>query len=149
MSFGINRRTFTVVSAAALMATVAGSAFAQSGEYPRNETLYMSGAQWGNIVGFNPYFGNFANGLIGLVNETLFRYDPIADKYIDWLAEKGEWTSPENRMWRTDCDSAVTGRGGCRNYLLATTVSAVPAASGGWSFVQADAWVFNGIVRFS
>ena len=54
----------------------------------------MSGAQWGNIVGFNPYFGNFANGLIGLVNETLFRYDPIADKYIDWLAEKGEWTSP-------------------------------------------------------
>lgn len=95
MSFGINRRTFTVVSAAALMATVASSAFAQSGEYPRNETLYMSGAQWGNIVGFNPYFGNFANGLIGLVNETLFRYDPIADKYIDWLAEKGEWTSPD------------------------------------------------------
>lgn len=65
------------------------------------------------------------------------------------LAEKGEWTSPEGRMWRTDCDSAVTGRGGCRNYLRATTVSAVPAASGGWSFVQADAWVFNGIVRFS
>ena len=94
MSFGINRRTFTVVSAAALMATVASSALAQSGEYPRNETLYMSGAQWGNIVGFNPYFGNFANGLVGLVNETLFRYDPIADKYIDWLAEKGEWESP-------------------------------------------------------
>lgn len=65
------------------------------------------------------------------------------------LAEKGEWISPEGRSWRTDCDSAVTGRDGCRNYLRATTVSAVPAASGGWSFVQADAWVFNGIVRFS
>ena len=54
MSFGINRRTFTVVSAAALMATVAGSAFAQSGEYPRNETLYMSGAQWATSSASTP-----------------------------------------------------------------------------------------------
>lgn len=84
---------------AAIMATVICaisplSANAQgSASYPRSETLYTGGAQWGNIVGFNPYVGNYATGTVGLVNETLFRYDPLKDVYIPWLAKNGEWTS--------------------------------------------------------
>ncbi len=48
------------MATAVLMASTAGSALAQSGEYPRNETLYMSGAPVGQHRRFNPYFGNFA-----------------------------------------------------------------------------------------
>ena len=55
--------------------------------YPRVDTLVTSGTQWGNIAGMNPYIGNNAAGMIGLVNETLLRYDPLAGKYINWLAQ--------------------------------------------------------------
>jgi len=65
------------------------------------------------------------------------------------LAAKGDWTSADGRSWRTDCDSPATGRGGCRNYILASTITATPAAGGGWTFTPGDSWLFNGIVRFS
>ena len=29
--------------------------------------------------------------MLGLLYETLFRYDPLADKYIPWLATGGKW----------------------------------------------------------
>ncbi len=60
--------------------------------YPRSETLVTSGTQWGNIAGMNPFIHNNAAGMIGLVNETLLRYDPLAGKYINWLAESAKWT---------------------------------------------------------
>jgi len=60
--------------------------------YPRAQTLITSGTQWGNIAGMNPWVGNYAAGMVGLVNETLLRYDPLKDKYIPWLAESAKWT---------------------------------------------------------
>ena len=45
--------------------------------YPHKQTLVTSGTQWGSIAGFNPYFGNYAVGTVGLCNETLLRYDPL------------------------------------------------------------------------
>ncbi len=36
--------------------------------------------------------GNYATGTLGLVYETLFLYDPLADKFMPWLAESGAWT---------------------------------------------------------
>jgi peptide/nickel transport system substrate-binding protein len=62
--------------------------------YPRGQTLITSGTQWGNIAGTNPYVGNYAAGMVGLVNETLLRYDPIKDTYINWLASSAKWTGP-------------------------------------------------------
>ena len=32
--------------------------------------------------------------MVGLCNETLLRYDPLADKYIMWLAKSARFTSP-------------------------------------------------------
>src|SRR5690554_5798780 len=62
--------------------------------YARNETLYISGTQWGPPSSWNPFMqGNYATGTIGFVYETLFLYDPLADEYIPWLAESGEWVS--------------------------------------------------------
>ena len=76
------------------VATLAPSAALAASSYPRNETLYSSGAQWGNIVGFNPYAGTFATYTVGFAYETLYQYNPITDKYTPWLASDSSWTSP-------------------------------------------------------
>jgi len=65
--------------------------------YPRNETLYVSGAAWGPVSTWNPYQpGSLANatGIIGNVYELLFVYDPLSDKMTPWLAEEGTWSDP-------------------------------------------------------
>ncbi len=62
--------------------------------YPRNETIYTSGKQWGPPSSWNPlYGGDKATGLIGLCYETLFLYDPLKNEFIPWLAESGKWTA--------------------------------------------------------
>lgn len=58
----------------------------------RSETLYTGGKQWGPVTNWNPFLGgNYAMGTVGLCYETLFLYDPLADKFIPWLAESGSW----------------------------------------------------------
>jgi peptide/nickel transport system substrate-binding protein len=61
--------------------------------YARNETLYTSGTQWGPPSSWNPFNGGgYAMGTIGLVYETLYIYDPLADKFTPWLAaEDMKW----------------------------------------------------------
>jgi peptide/nickel transport system substrate-binding protein len=62
--------------------------------YPREETLYTSGTQWGPPSNWNPLQpGTYAMGTIGLCYETLFLYNPLKNEYIPWLAESGNWTS--------------------------------------------------------
>lgn len=69
-----------------------GGGDAAPGEYPRHETLYTSGGQWGPPSNWNPIMNwMYTPGTIGLVYETLFLYDPVAGEYIPWLAESGEW----------------------------------------------------------
>jgi len=89
-------RTAAGLALAALAMIVFSSAASGSGrapaDYPRAATLITSGTQWGNISGTNPYVGNYAAGMVGLVNETLLRYDPIKDVYINWLAKSAKWT---------------------------------------------------------
>lgn len=63
--------------------------------YPRNETLYVSGAAWGPVSTWNPFQpGSLANatGTIGFVYEFLYAYDPMVGELVPWLAESGEWT---------------------------------------------------------
>lgn len=57
------------------------------------------------------------------------------------------WTSA-GRQWRTECDTATTGQGGCRSYVRAKVVAAVNTGSG-TAYVNRDAWVFNSLVLFS
>ena len=58
---------------------------------PRNGTLYTSGTAWGPFTNFNPLRSGYATGVLGLLYETLFRYDPLKDKFIPWLATSGRW----------------------------------------------------------
>ena len=79
-----------VIAVGAFLA--AGTANAKQAALPRNATLYTSGTAWGPFSQFNPLrsSGN-ATGTLGLLYETLFRYDPLKDKYIPWLATDGKW----------------------------------------------------------
>lgn len=58
------------------------------------------------------------------------------------------WTS-DGRQWRTECDTELTGRGGCRSFITATVVESYRNSSGGTSFRSVNREVFNNIVRFS
>ena len=85
-----------VVAVAAMSLMAASWAGAQGeAKYRRSQSLISSGSQWGNIAGTNPYTGNHAVGLIGLVEETLLRYDPLKDRYINWLAKNAKFTGPK------------------------------------------------------
>jgi peptide/nickel transport system substrate-binding protein len=61
---------------------------------PRAQTLYISGNQWSPNNDLNPAKNwDYITGLVGFAYETPFRYDPLADKFIPWLATSGTWTS--------------------------------------------------------
>src|SRR5450759_3012380 len=54
--------------------------------YPRAETLYTTGKQWGPPPTWNPLdAGNYATGTLGLQYETLFMYDPLKDVYLSLI----------------------------------------------------------------
>jgi peptide/nickel transport system substrate-binding protein len=65
------------------------------GGYPRNETLYTSGTQWGPPNSWNPINPSHAMGTVGLAYETLFLFDSDKLQLTPWLAEKGEWTAKD------------------------------------------------------
>lgn len=70
------------------------SGLALGQEFPRDETLYISGAAWGPPTDWNPFITwSKANtsGTVGLIYEPLFFYDPLEDELIPWLAESGTW----------------------------------------------------------
>lgn len=61
-------------------------------DFPRSETLYTMGKQWGPATSWNPLQqGSYAMGTLGLCYETLFLYNPLTDEYIPWIADSGEW----------------------------------------------------------
>ncbi len=79
-------------SMAASPSTAPSAAAVES--YPRDQTLYTTGTMWGppSDASYNPLDPNPEMGTVGLVYETLFLYDPIADTFTPWLAESGTWT---------------------------------------------------------
>ncbi len=87
---------------------------------PRDQTLYMSGNQWSPNTDLNPAKNwDYVTGLVGFVYETPFRYDPLKDKFIPWLATNGKWTheddvhddDPQRRhLERREADDGVRRR---------------------------------------
>lgn len=81
------------------------------------------------------------NNLTYLPSErSLWRQNP--------LGHDGSWTADDGRRWRTECDTAATGRNGCRSYTWATVLGAVARSGGGYTYTRENKWVFNNIVRF-
>ncbi len=63
------------------------------------------------------------------------------------LGKNADWTS-NGRTWRTECDTAATGRNGCRSYIWSSAVVSTKTSSG-YRYSMKDQWVFNNIVQFS
>lgn len=64
------------------------------------------------------------------------------------LGNTGTWTAADGRNWRTECDTATTGRGACRSYTLTTVNQATPKTGGGYTLRQSRQWVFDDLVLF-
>ena len=83
-------KKFTFICIAALLVFSLGFGVT----YPRNETLYAGGGLWAPPSNWNPITPWAAvTGVVGLVYETLYNYDPLTDELIPWLAEEGKWVS--------------------------------------------------------
>jgi peptide/nickel transport system substrate-binding protein len=84
-----------VVAVAACGEDEGGGGQQQSGEFPRDETVFTSGNQWGPPSNWSPLSGSQATGVRGLIFETLFWFDPMnPDLGLQpYLAESGSWTS--------------------------------------------------------
>ncbi len=57
--------------------------------------------------------------------------------------------STDSHQWRTECDTSLTGAGGCRSFIVATVVESYRNARGGTSFRYVTKEVFNNMVLFS
>lgn len=79
----------------------------------------------------------------------LWRSNPLGN-YAKQAAggTTGTWTS-DGRNWRVECDTATSGRNGCRTYIRARFVASTQAANGTWTYAMTEGWVFNNIVRFT
>ena len=107
------RSALSAVAALAVVVAVftsgAGAKPTSSDALPRNETLYTSGTAWGPFTNFNPLRPGYATGVLGLLYETLFRYDPLKDRFIPWLATSGKW---QGRSYVVTLRSGVTWNDG-------------------------------------
>ncbi|RMB59947.1 hypothetical protein EAX62_09470 [Tessaracoccus antarcticus] len=63
------------------------------------------------------------------------------------LGYTNNWTSTDGRLWKTQCDTAESGRNGCRSFIWTTVY--LPTSMGANTFLQEQRWVFNNIVMFS
>ncbi|NLL08201.1 MAG: ABC transporter substrate-binding protein [Firmicutes bacterium] len=76
---------------AVVVSLVLGSTAVLAAE--RNQTLIVGGGTWSQATSWNPLYPNCANGIRGLVYETLFAYSPLTNEHKPWLAESGGWIS--------------------------------------------------------
>lgn len=96
-----------------------------------------------------PVRGGYATTTGWTFNNLTYKASPRAQWKNNPLGGYGKyngdarWTS-DGRQWRTECDTAVTGNGGCRSYVRASVIERT-----GNTFRVVDKEVFNNMVRFS
>lgn len=71
-------------------------------------------------------------------------YNAATGTMVSGEGQSAEWTAGDGRRWRTECDTATTGRGGCRSYTISTVVQYLNG-----TFVKSNIWMFNNIVQFA
>lgn len=76
-------------------------------------------------------------------NNLTYLPSPRANWLGNPLATNGEHVV-NGRRWKTECDTAWTGRGACRSFLWVTTKAVTNGKVGAFT-----GWVFNNIVMFS
>lgn len=166
-------RKFVHAAIAALMATVGAIAFAPQAS-AQEVDIYITpgyheanGRQW--LTTCEPYSvthrcttqiwatqvsyvnGRFVQKNDWYFNNLTYRPSPRHIWKSNPLAAFGKvgptehkWTASDGREWRTECDTSVTGRGGCRNWVKADVIS---RSGSGYKWLR-EQWVLNSMVRF-
>ncbi|MBB1484159.1 CAP domain-containing protein [Tessaracoccus sp. MC1865] len=135
----------------------ADDVYSKTGTYAYNNRLWKVACEpysqtqrcrtdiWATVISYKS--GNYQRSTGWAFNNLT--YQPSARSL--WagnpLATKGDHVI-SGRKWRTDCDSAATGRNGCRSYIQTPVVTATAKAGGGYTFTSKVDYVFNNIVRF-
>src|SRR5699024_429666 len=78
---------------------------------------------------------------------TLWGSNPLAAN--GKVQGRVSWTADDGRSWRTECDTATTGRNGCRSYIQASVIESVVGADGTRQYRWVTKWIFNNMVRFT
>ena len=81
-------------------------------------------------------------------NNLTYKPSPRSSWKGNPLGETGTWTAADGRKWRTECDTAATGRGGCRSYITADVIAASRKADGTYAYRWERKEILNNIVRF-
>ncbi|RMB60037.1 hypothetical protein EAX62_10000 [Tessaracoccus antarcticus] len=97
---------------------------------------------WGTQVQYTG--GQFVKVNGWLFNNLTYVAAPRSVWKDNKLAYDNSWTAADGRRWRTQCETALTGRNGCRSWAEATVIE--PTGSG---YALVKKFVFNNIVRFS
>lgn len=80
--------------------------------------------------------GRFVSKTDWVFNNLTYAASPRSLWKSNPLAASGEirgrvaWTATDGRKWRTECDTAATGRGGCRSYVEARVIEAHSSKGG-------------------
>ena len=64
------------------------------------------------------------------------------------LGHNGSWIGSDGRKWRTECDTAATGRNGCRTFITASVISGTQGADGKFTYRWVTKEILNNMVRF-
>ncbi len=126
--------------------TVSGRAWRTTCE-PYSQTRRCRTEIWATTVKRNG--GGFDRREGWAFNNLTYVASPRALWAGNPLGTNSQWTAKDGRRWRTECDTAKTGKNGCRSYTWTTTMSAAAKSSGGYRFTTKNEWVFNNMVRFS
>lgn len=112
---------------------------------PYSRTKRCNTEIWATAV--TPRGGKFVSRNGWVFNNLTYLPSPRSLWKGNNLGRNAEW-SANGRRWRTECDTATTGRNGCRSYIWSHVVVA-RNTSAGYRYSMADQWVFNNIVQFS
>ncbi|MEO7588518.1 MAG: hypothetical protein ABIS84_10890 [Arachnia sp.] len=97
---------------------------------------------WGTQIQYTD--GTFAKFNGWLFNNLTYVASPRSTWKDNKLAHDNSWTAADGRKWRTECETAQTGRNGCRSWAEATVME-----STGSGYRNVKKFVFSNMARFS
>lgn len=112
---------------------------------PYSRTTRCRTEIWGTTVTLQG--GRFTKSTGWLFNNLTYMPSPRSLWSANPLGRTGQWIADDSRAWRTECDTPLTGRNGCRSWSVAKVVETRRNSSGN-SYVVVSREIFNNMVRF-
>lgn len=89
----------------------------------------------------------FNNLTYAAAPRSLWNNNPLGGNGV--VGARLDWTASDGREWRTECDTALTGSGGCRSFIKAGVIEAYRTSSGSTAYRRVTKEIMNNMVRFT